>query len=150
MGQKKDWVIWNETKIKIAELLNSKKDEKEIANTLDCGVTVIRQVKKALKLGQPLPGQDGKSENKDEEAPATTKAPQETKETTEATLLKFIPKVQSLALTPNMFIGFMCAKKKGFEGELEDFLDLTALDFWQGRNVNPYEEVSGIVSKKDK
>lgn len=72
----------------------------------------------------------------------------ETHEITEAAALKLIPKVQSLALTPDIFISYMCAVVRGFPGELGDWISVACRDFWFGREVNPYEVVSGLVVSK--
>lgn len=70
-----------------------------------------------------------------------------TTEITEATALKLVPKVQSIPLTPDIFIGYMCALARGFEGDIADWLSLASRDFWYGREINPYEVVSGFTTK---
>ena len=48
-----------------------------------------------------------------------------------------------ISLTPDIYIGYMCAVKRGFTRDLTSWLSLASRDFWEGRGINPYEEVSG-------
>ena len=72
----------------------------------------------------------------------------ETEEVTETAVLKLVPQVQTLPLTPDIFVSYMCAVKNGYEGTLSDWLSLVSRDFWFGRGRNFYEEVSGISSSR--
>mgnify|MGYP001558692740 FL=1 len=62
----------------------------------------------------------------------------------EAAAIQMMAKTVVIANTPDIIYSFMCAVKRGFEGGLENWLSLVSVDFWTGRGVNPYEEVSRI------
>jgi hypothetical protein len=59
-------------------------------------------------------------------------------------MLQLVPQVQQLPLTPEIFMSYMCAIKKGYKGGIAGWLSVVALDFWTGRNVDPFAEVSGV------
>jgi len=58
--------------------------------------------------------------------------------------LQLVPHVQQLALTPDIFMSYMCALKNGYQGTISDWLSLVSRDFWLGRGRNFYQEVTGI------
>jgi hypothetical protein len=58
--------------------------------------------------------------------------------------LQLIPQVQQLPLTPEIFMSYMCAIKRGYKGGIAGWLSVVALDFWTGRNLDPFAEVSGV------
>ena len=58
--------------------------------------------------------------------------------------LQLVPHVQQLALTPDIFMSYMCALKNGYQGTIGDWLSLVSRDFWLGRGRNFYQEVTGI------
>lgn len=67
----------------------------------------------------------------------------------QAAFLKFVPQTLSLPLTPDIFMSYMCGLKKGYEGTIAEWLSLVSRDFWLGREVNFYAEVSGIKSSEN-
>jgi len=164
-------IEWNQNQLKIALELSKGKKPKEIFAEGQFTETLIYKVAKAIDGGNKPPSLDeayiasappptpfgtGKKQKvkTGEVAPAKldtvslTKGEQITDEIAEASVLRLIPKVQSLPLTPDIFIGFMCAVARGFPGDIGDWLSLASRDFWYGRGVNPYQEVSGIGNEK--
>lgn len=103
----------------------------------------IKHKEELLRDGLLVPKGDG--EKKTVGIPITL-------ETTEASILRLTPKVQNIPLTPDIFIGYMCAISRGFSGSMTDWLSLTSRDFWFGRGINPYEVISsfGTDGNKDK
>jgi hypothetical protein len=77
-------------------------------------------------------------------AEKTSKTELDTQSTSEAMFARLIPKIQTVILTPDIWIGFACALKRGFTGDLNRWLSLASRDFWIGRKINPYEEVSNL------
>ncbi len=67
-----------------------------------------------------------------------------TSSTSEAALLRLVAQPQLVLTTPDIFIGYMCAIKRGFEGNLSQFLSIASRFFWLDRKVDPYKEVSGF------
>ena len=64
--------------------------------------------------------------------------------TSEAAFLSLVPKTQQVVLTPSIFMSFMCALKRGYKGDLGDWISLACSDFWLGREIDFYKEVTGI------
>lgn len=64
--------------------------------------------------------------------------------------LQLVPQVQQLALTPDIFFSYMYALKKGYKGTFADWLSLVSRDFWLGREIDFYAEVTGISSSGDR
>ncbi len=58
--------------------------------------------------------------------------------------LQLVPQVQQLPLTPEIFMSYMCAVKRGYKGGIAGWLSVVSLDFWTGRNVDPFAAVSGV------
>ena len=71
-------------------------------------------------------------------------APGTTPNVSEAALLRMVAQSQIVVMTPDIYMSYMCALKKGFEGTLAGFLSVAAVDFWKGRGIDPFKEVSGI------
>jgi len=63
-----------------------------------------------------------------------------------AAFVEFTPKVMKLAMTPDIFMSYMCALKTGYEGDLGQWVSLVSRDFWLGRGRNFYAEVAGVGS----
>lgn len=68
----------------------------------------------------------------------------------QALFLELVPKVLRITLTPDIFMSYMCALKNGYEGHLADWLSLVSREFWFGRQVDMYAEVSDIKPPEDK
>lgn len=95
-------------------------------------------------------------ENTDKEAPAKV-IPKGVKgglavtdALSQTSYLQLVPQVQQLPLTPDIFMSYGCALKKGYEGTFADWLSLVCRDFWFGREIDMYAEVSGITPSGDK
>ena len=58
-----------------------------------------------------------------------------------ATLIRATPVRLDIAYTQQMWTGFQCALRYGYTGDLEDWLNLISLEFWQARGINPFEGV---------
>lgn len=142
---KKGYVVWNDDKVKIGQLINLGKTDDKMKEETGLPISKIKAVRGALNKGQELPTDI--KEGEVTPAPKGTTA-ETTTEITEASILRLVPKVQSLSLTPDIFIGFMAAIARGFPGDIEDWLSLASRDFWLGRNRDFYAEVSGIQMKK--
>lgn len=56
MGVKKGFVVWDDTKIKAAQLINLDKTDDAIMKETGCSKTLVTNVRAALKKGQELPG----------------------------------------------------------------------------------------------
>jgi len=61
----------------------------------------------------------------------------------EAAMLEFVGQTIVVPNTPALIYGYFCAKKYGFEGSVGEFLTEVIDDFYQARDMNYYEEVSG-------
>lgn len=72
--------------------------------------------------------------------------PRQTDAVSQATSLNFMLQTLSLPLTPNIHTSYMCALKYGYKGDLGDWLNLVADDFWTGRKIDYYLVMSGIDS----
>ena len=80
--------------------------------------------------------------------PSTAVAYPSTEAVSQATFLKLVPQTLSLPLTPNVFMSYLCALKKGFKRDLGAWIDLACADFWTDRGIDFYAEVSGIKSSE--
>ena len=76
---------------------------------------------------------------------STPKTIAPTPSVSDSALLRLISQSQVIIMTPDIFTGYMCAIKRGFMGNLSDWLSLASRDFWLGRGIDLYREVSGIV-----
>jgi len=160
---------WNQLQLKIALLLQQGATPEQIEESGLCKIRTVHKVKSGIEKGDippdlseaaiasaPPPSQFGKythKPGKDGELTPAKVAGKEpaiplTTETSEATALKMTPKVQTIPLTPGIFISYMCAVGRGYGGDMATFLDLAAVDFWQGRGLNPFEEVRNLSVEK--
>lgn len=101
----------------------------------------FQEWKKLPPSGQPaaMPGSK----------PSTVVAYPSTEAVSQAVFLKLVPQTLSLPLTPNVFMSYLCALKKGFKRDLGAWIDLACADFWTGRGIDFYAEVSGIKSSEN-
>jgi len=145
---------WNERNRKIAEVIlkhrgdDNKYHFKAVKQELpDVAKSTISTIAKDLKENNWLIPETGGNGNKQISGTgAGTKSSElRTKETTETTYVEFVQKVQTLPMTPDLFMGYMCAVKHGFKGDLGQWIATASRDFWIGRGINPYEEVSLIA-----
>lgn len=154
---------WDERTKKIAEIiLKHHKDDGNYDFTAvkqelpDIAKSTISRTAKTLRGNNWLiPGTgtgtgNGNNDNKapplPDDMPLPKKEELRTTEPTEAAYIQFVSKVETLPMTPDIFIGYMCAIKRGFKGNLGQWLALASRDFWFGRGINPYHEVSLIGS----
>lgn len=162
---------WNKNQLKIAyELLVNKKSVQEVADDTGFSILTVYKVQKAMNEGQqpptldpqeisqaPEPMKFGKYQEEmgtsdsntddSEKLPAQTTIKQGkvgpvTGSVSHSSLIEFVAQKHQLPMTPPIYIGYMCAVKKGFKGELVDYLSITSEDFWVGRGVNMYSEMS--------
>lgn len=141
-------IKWTKDQIAINSLLDQGKKKEEIVEILNCGMSTVEKVITARHAGQKPPGSKPPGDEVTPAPKGAKVAEAATDEITEASILRLVPKVQSLSLTPDIFIGFMAAIARGFPGDIEDWLSLASRDFWLGRNRDFYAEVSGIQMKK--
>ena len=59
-------------------------------------------------------------------------------------LFNMVPMMATIYNTPALWTSFAVAKLRGFKGDLNDFLAMAAMDFWLGREINPFEELTVI------
>lgn len=64
---------------------------------------------------------------------------------TEATRLYLTNRFYVMPNTPDMYVSYMCALKKGFTGTPVAWFSICARDYWEGRQRNMFQEVSGYV-----
>jgi len=57
-------------------------------------------------------------------------------------LYRMVPMQATIFHTPVIWSSFACAIARGYKGDFQDFLGLAVLDFWLGRNINPFEELA--------
>jgi hypothetical protein len=100
------------------------------------------QIFKHTKWSVPHDGGPSKhtgvwAESKIEQVPVL----KETNVVSQTTFLKFVAKVQTIALTPPMYMSYMCAVKSGYPGTFGDWIEYVVEDFWTRRGRNPYEEI---------
>lgn len=55
-----------------------------------------------------------------------------------------IPMQATIYNTPALWTSFACARLRGFKGDYNEFLTVAALDFWLGREINPFEELTVV------
>ena len=89
---------------------------------------------------KPQPQEETSSDIPEEKGAAATK------DVAETSFLRLVPRVQTVPLTPDIYVSYMCAIARGYGGDLGEFLGLVAKDFWTGRDINPYEIVANISS----
>jgi len=59
-------------------------------------------------------------------------------------IFKLIPLQTTIFNTPPLWSSFACAITYGFKGDIQEFIDLVSLDFWTGRNINPFERLAPL------
>lgn len=59
-------------------------------------------------------------------------------------MYKMVPMQATIINTPIMWASYACAIAHGYKRSYEDFISLTMLDFWLGREINPFEELSVV------
>jgi len=152
-------IEWNKNQLRIAQkvLEFPELESKQIVGKFGFARASVDNVKAALDKGEVPPSLE---EEYIESAPEPTvintrrgdgsngkkntgKMPS-TAVASQTAYLQLVPQVQQVILTPGMFMSYMCAVKRGFTGTIGDWLDLVADDFWSGRAINFYEEVSSI------
>ena len=134
---------WNPKQVEIAKGLTQGKSVAEIAT--ECGVSqsMVRKVRKALaKAGPP-------DASIDQLIPSTMVKrtppnPKTTDAASETSILEFTPQVQKFAMTPDIFMSYMCALMEGYKKDLGQWLSLVSRDFWLGRGRNFYAEVANF------
>ena len=135
---------WNDRQTKIANALIEGKSVKETAIECGASIALVYKVQKALKkAGGQIPSSN------DRVIPTTVvkKAPHQVKTTdsvSETSLLEFAPRIQSFAMTPDIFMSYMCALMEGYKKDLGQWLSLVSRDFWLGRGRNFYAEVANF------
>ena len=67
----------------------------------------------------------------------------ETPNVSEASYIELVAMKHTIPLTPDIYIGYMCALKRGFSNDLTAWLSIASRNFWESRGVNPYKEVGG-------
>lgn len=159
---------WNQVQLQIAKMLQGGQGATEICQELELHLNTVKKVKAALAEGQAPPSLEeayiaaapkpttfpskGSKKVKPEVNPngggKTVLKAQPTVEITETAMLSLIPKVQNIPLTPDIFISYMCALAREYKGSIDQWLSLVSRDFWEGRDLNPYEIVSKVKVKK--
>ena len=135
---------WNDKQTKIAKALSEQKTVAAIVAELKVSEALVYKVRKALKkAGGQIPSSN------DRVIPTTVvkKAPHQVKTTdsvSETSLLEFAPRIQSFAMTPDIFMSYMCALMEGYKKDLGQWLSLVSRDFWLGRGRNFYAEVANF------
>lgn len=133
---------WNDNQIKIANALIEGKSAQEVATQCEASIASVYKVRQALKkAGGKIPSSN------DQVIPSTVvqrtpPPPTTTAVTSEASFLEFSPKTQRFTLTPAIFMSYMCALKRGYEGDLGEWLNLIAIKVWLDRDINFYGEVA--------
>lgn len=158
---------WNQTQLQIALELSKDKTCKDIIAEGKFHSTLVYKVAGKIEEGDKPPSLDeayiaaakpptvfgspqGKTAEKPEVTPAPKTAPapktpgKTTNSLSQTAILQFTPLVQQLPLTPNIFISYMCAVHRGYQGDIADWLSLVSLDFWRGRGLDMFAEVSGL------
>jgi len=62
-------------------------------------------------------------------------------------LFQMVPMTAIIYNTPELWTSFAVAKVRGFKGSLDDFLSAAAMDFWLGRGINPFEELTVLFQE---
>lgn len=93
--------------------------------------------------GQALPkeAEDAATATK----PTLKAAMKTTTDPTKAALLRLEAQSYVIPNTPGIQTGYLCALKHGFPGDIALYLTVVSEDFWYGRGIDPYKEVSGWV-----
>ena len=95
-----------------------------------------------------VPPQDLPKDPVPKKAPVLRPASQ-TFNASEATLIKLLSQAQVIVMTPEIFTSYMCAVRRGFEGSLSGWLSMVSKDFWLGREIDPFREVSGGAARSE-
>lgn len=128
---KKGHVFWNPEKEKVFSLLDGKLDEKQIAEAVGCGVTMVKNVKKAKALGQVPPGY--KTDKEGEVTPTTTKEEEKPHPT-----VRFSAGRMDCEYTPIMIIAQQAAVERWHWPQhirFEDFIDTVLVHFFKDRGI---------------
>jgi len=165
---KKKGLQWNQLQLLIAkEIIEGKKEPQQlvkdgkfksstvykVAEFLEKGneppsldPEYIANAPKAKKFGEDGGGKEEKAEltPADLQKPPSKGGPQLTTSLSMTTILKLIPQVQALPLTPDIFMSYICALQNGYEGDVGEWLSLVSRDFWLARGRDFYAEVSGV------
>jgi len=155
MPVKKGTIIWNADKLKVLNLINEGKPDDEIKAVTGCGQNMIDIVRKAKDDGKTpsdkaeTPGAVTPALTEEESQKEKGKSTQLTEDVSETSFLTLVAQIQKIPLTPDMYISYMCALKRGYDGNIARWLSLTCRDFWLGRQVNFYAEVVGIEEHEE-
>ena len=142
---------WNEGQVKIYNLLKEGISATQVIAQTSYKKSAVFKIQQAISQGDTPsdpssePNKGGKAKrdgHKGGAIPSTLVG--STTEVSETSLLKLTPHAQQVILTPDMYFSYMMALKKGYEGNIGDWLSLTARDFWLGREINFYQEVAGV------
>jgi hypothetical protein len=62
-------------------------------------------------------------------------------------LYKIVPTTATIYNTPPLWTSYAVAKLRGFEGDLNEFIAMCAMQFWLDREINPFEELTVIFQE---
>lgn len=162
-------IEWNQVQLKIAYLLDKgmepikiiqkegfpKNTTYKVVATLAAGFKppsldpeFIKNAKKPTKFvkkntGEQTPAkEDGKEGQEEGDVKVSKAIPPKTTAASQTAILQFVTKIQPIAMTPDIYMSYMCAVKNGYELSLAEWISLVARDFWLGRERNFYAEAA--------
>lgn len=109
--------------------------------------TLFGSGKKVVILSEPLKDEHGKTpptQGDGKVPPGQELVPKTTKAVSTTAYMRFIAQTQQMPMTPDIYISYMCAMRRGYEGELVEWISLCLRDFWIGRKIDPYSECTGL------
>ena len=59
-------------------------------------------------------------------------------------IFKMVPLQATIYNTPGKWVSFACAVAMGYQGTFDEFVELAMLDFWTGRDLNPFERLAPL------
>ena len=140
---------WDDPKrIEAAKLLLQGVSASEVMKQTELAKTWVYLIKKELEKGNMPPGLEKSglppaSVKKDGQVVPKSKT---TDAASQTAIIQLVPYTQQVIMAPDIFMSYTYAVRRGYKGNLGDWLAYTCRDFWLGREINFYEEVTGIAS----
>lgn len=139
-------VEWTDQKIEAAKLILQGVAAGEVIKQTKLSKSWVYLVKKELNKGKMPPGMEKPAPalvKKDGQGVPKSKT---TDAVSQTAFIQFVPYTQQVVMAPDIFLSYMYALRRNFKGSLGDWIALTCRDFWIGREINFYEEVTGVAS----
>ncbi len=168
MGYKKG-LQWNQGQLQIAFYLQKDLTPKEISQQYGFPLRTCFKVKAAMESGNdpgevteemikaaPVPvvfGAAAASKSKSvKQAPAKLPGPvakpaaKKGIPAVHTSAIQLVAQTQPIPMTPDIYISYMVACGRGYQGDLVDWLSLVSRDFWLGRGQNMYDEMAAVMA----